>query len=104
MINNRCLIGSIPIPNRVIKKPLPPFTPLFPCTERENAHHNDKVARITNQFQQMMLSKAEVGAQLSSARAEIGELREKYGSAKPEEVYPTHYLLCVVWRKGENSL
>eukprot|EP01061_Rhynchopus_euleeides_P006855 TRINITY_DN15854_c0_g1_i1.p1 TRINITY_DN15854_c0_g1~~TRINITY_DN15854_c0_g1_i1.p1 ORF type:complete len:278 (+),score=88.47 TRINITY_DN15854_c0_g1_i1:90-923(+) len=54
--------------------------------ERENARQQEKVERITNQFQQMMQSKADVGAQLSSVRGEILEMKDKYGDAKPEEI------------------
>eukprot|EP00754_Rhynchopus_humris_P034949 Rhum_TRINITY_DN16534_c0_g1::Rhum_TRINITY_DN16534_c0_g1_i1::g.163578::m.163578/K19400/LZTFL1; leucine zipper transcription factor-like protein 1 len=54
--------------------------------EQENARHQEKIRRITEQFQEMMQAKARVGAELSAARGEINALKDKHGDAKPEEI------------------
>ncbi|KAJ9440529.1 hypothetical protein DIPPA_02104 [Diplonema papillatum] len=56
------------------------------AVERENERLQEKIERITKQFQDMMQVKAEVGQQLNDSKAEVGVLQDKGGGADPKEV------------------
>eukprot|EP01059_Diplonema_ambulator_P012112 TRINITY_DN22280_c0_g1_i1.p1 TRINITY_DN22280_c0_g1~~TRINITY_DN22280_c0_g1_i1.p1 ORF type:complete len:278 (+),score=101.42 TRINITY_DN22280_c0_g1_i1:80-913(+) len=56
------------------------------AVEKQNARQQEKIERITAQFQEMMIAKAQLGQDLQAAKAEIAELKEKNDCPNPSEV------------------
>eukprot|EP01064_Diplonema_japonicum_P037454 TRINITY_DN875_c5_g1_i1.p1 TRINITY_DN875_c5_g1~~TRINITY_DN875_c5_g1_i1.p1 ORF type:complete len:300 (+),score=91.38 TRINITY_DN875_c5_g1_i1:69-902(+) len=54
--------------------------------ERENARQQQKIERITAQFQEMMIAKAQIGQELMATKGEVNELKEKHDCPNPAEV------------------
>eukprot|EP01060_Flectonema_neradi_P013520 TRINITY_DN2028_c1_g2_i1.p1 TRINITY_DN2028_c1_g2~~TRINITY_DN2028_c1_g2_i1.p1 ORF type:complete len:302 (+),score=78.88 TRINITY_DN2028_c1_g2_i1:81-908(+) len=55
------------------------------AVEAENARHQEKIERITAQFQEMMQVKSEVSQELIDSREEVSKLKAEYGKDNPEE-------------------